>query len=255
MNRGLEGRVAIVTGASRGIGREIALTLASYGASIVIGYQKNVAQAEEVASQIQSLHGQDRALIVQVEVSRESDVKFLFDAAESHFKKKPHILVNAAGVLLSTYPKLEETSLEDWDWVFSVNTKGCFMACKEAAKRLDDRGGGRIVNITSTVVANLPLGYGAYAASKAAVETFTKILAKEVGARKITANCVAPGPVASELFFEGKSEEMIQRFVDQTPLKRLGEVKDIVEMVALIVSDAGEWLNGQVVRLNGGLAM
>ncbi|GAV59380.1 adh_short_C2 domain-containing protein [Cephalotus follicularis] len=138
---------------------------------------------------------------------------------------------------------------------FSINTRGAFLVCKEAANRLIHGGGGRIILITTSVVASLLPGYAAYAASKAAVETFTKIAAKELKGTGITANCVAPGPVATELFFAGKTEEMVKRIVDACPLGRLGEPKDINQVVGFLATDAGEWINGQVIRVNGGFTV
>ncbi|KAJ7147580.1 hypothetical protein O6H91_08G094300 [Diphasiastrum complanatum] len=251
-SRKLEGRVAIVTGGSRGIGREIALSLGSYGAAVVVVYQGREDKANEVVNLIHNKSS--KAIAVRADVSSEQDVKAVFDKAEETFGKV-HILVSSAGILLSSYPSVEDTSLEDWDRIFAVNTKGSFISCREAAKRLVRGGGGRIVNLGTSMVAALYPGYGAYAASKAAVETFTKVLAKELKGRRITANVVAPGPVATEMFFEGKDETTIERFKAQTPLERLGEPSDVSGLVLFLVSDEGEWVNGQVIRANGGLAV
>ena len=133
-----------------------------------------------------------------------------------------------------------------------MNTKGVFLCCKEAANRLHRGGGGRIIALTSSVVASNPVGYGAYAASKAAVEAMVRILAKELKGTGITANCVAPGAVATDMFFEGKSEEMMKKAASAPPLGRLGETKDIAPVVGFLATDAGEWVNAQVVRVNGG---
>ncbi|KAI3471433.1 hypothetical protein Pfo_030797 [Paulownia fortunei] len=222
----LNGRVAIVTGASRGIGPDL---LAS---------ELNSNAADKSPSS-------PVAIAVKADVSNPDDVKSLFDRAEQEFNTPAHIL----------YPTLANTTVEDWETTFSVNTKGAFLTCREATNRLARGGGGRIVLIsTSTVGVALP-GYATYSASKAAVETMAKIVAKELKGSGITVNCVAPGPVATELFFAGKSEEMVQRIVDACPLGRLGEPNDVAQIIGFLVSDAGEWVNGQVIRVNGGFVV
>lgn len=137
----------------------------------------------------------------------------------------------------------------------SVNATGAFLVCKEAAKRIVTGGGGRIITASSSMVHILKPGYGAYVASKAAVEAITKMMAKELKGRKITANVVAPGPVATEMFFAGKDEALIESFKAAPPLERLGECEDIASLILFLVSDGGEWVNGQVIRANGGLAI
>ncbi|XP_042404472.1 NADPH-dependent aldehyde reductase-like protein, chloroplastic [Zingiber officinale] len=250
----LSGRVAIVTGASRGIGRAIAAHLASLGASLVLCYSSNSVAADQLASQLNSSSDQPpRAVSVRADVSDAEAVKSLFDAAESAFGgRAAHIFIACAGVLDDKYPTLSATTDEDWDRTFAVNTRGAFLCCREAANRLVRGGGGRIVCITSSTVASLRPGYGAYVASKAAVEAMVKVLAKELKGTGITANCVAPGPVATEMFFAGKSEELVKRIVEECPLGRLGEVEDIAPVVGFLCTDSGEWVNGQVVRANGG---
>ncbi|CAL9134105.1 unnamed protein product [Musa textilis] len=248
----LAGRVAIVTGASRGIGRAIALHLASLGASVVLGYASNAAQADLLAAQINSSH-EARAVAVRADVSDPADVKSLFDRAESAFGgTAPHILVACAGVLDPKYPPLVNTTLEDWDAAFNVNARGAFLCCREAAARLMRGGGGRIVTVSSSLVAALPPGYAAYSASKAAVEAMTKVLAKELRGTRVTANCVAPGATATELFFAGKSEEAVKRIAEASPMGRLGQPEDVAALVGFLCTDAAEWVNGQVVRVNGG---
>ncbi|KAF2288234.1 hypothetical protein GH714_005196 [Hevea brasiliensis] len=226
----LNGRVAIVTGGSRGIGRAISTHLHSLAASA----------------------SRPQAVAIRADVSDPYQVKQLFDRAEQEFGSKIHILVNCAGIMDPKYPTLAKTTVEDWDMTFNVNAKGAFLCCREAANRLAREVGGRIITITTSIVgSNLP-GYAAYAASKAAVETMTKILAKELKGTGITANSVAPGPVATELFFSGKTEETVKRMADACPLGRLGEPKDVSQVVGFLASDAGQWINGQVIRVNGG---
>ncbi|WOL15285.1 short-chain type dehydrogenase/reductase-like [Canna indica] len=251
----LAGRVAIVTGASRGIGRAIALHLASLGASVVLCYASNSAQADLLASEINSSYSSSpRAVAVRADVSDPADVKSLFDRAESAFAgaAAPHILVACAGVLDPKYPSIANTAVEDWDAAFSVNARGAFLCCREAAQRLARGGGGRIVTVSSSLVGVLQPGYGAYTASKAAVEAMTRVLAKELRGTGVTANCVAPGPTATDLFFAGKSEEDLRRMAQANPMGRLGKPEDVAALVGFLCTDAGGWVNGQVVRVNGG---
>ncbi|KAK6151864.1 hypothetical protein DH2020_014499 [Rehmannia glutinosa] len=247
----LQDRVAIVTGASRGIGRAIALHLSSLGAKVVINYASNSAQAETVAAQINT-GSTVRAVTFQADISDPDQVKSLFDAAESAFSSSIHIFVNSAGVLDSKYPPIANTTIDDFDQTFSVNARGAFLCCREAANRIKRGGGGRIICLTTSLVASLKPGYAAYTASKAAVEAMVKILAKELKGTGITANAVAPGPVATEMFFAGKTEEAVKRAVVECPLGRLGETEDVAPVVGFLASDAGEWVNGQIIRANGG---
>lgn len=252
----LKGRVAIITGGSRGIGRAIALHFNSLGAKLVINYASNSTQADQLVSELNSTTAevttsdtQPQAIAIKADVSDEEQVRTLFDQAEAIFGSV-QILVHSAGVLDSKYPLISNTSVADWDKTFSINAKGAFLCCREAVNRFSQ--GGRIIMISSSLVAGLQPGYGAYTASKAAVETMIKITAKELKGRGVTANCVAPGPTATELFYEGKSEETIKRMIDLCPLGRLGQTDDITPIVGLLASDAGEWINGQVIRVNGG---
>ncbi|KAK9079205.1 hypothetical protein SSX86_000875 [Deinandra increscens subsp. villosa] len=256
----LHDRVAIVTGGSRGIGKAISLHLASLGAKLVINYSSNSSQADLVVSEInsssksqsQSQSNSQSAIAVKADVSDPDQVKYLFDAAESAFDSPIYVIVNSAGVMDASYSSISDSSIDEFDRIFTVNTRGAYLCCKEAAKRLKHGGGGRIICLTTSLVAALKPGYGAYTASKAAVEAMVKILAKELKGTKITANCVAPGPIATELFFEGKTEEMVKKTVEQIPLGRIGEPGDVAPLVGFLASDAGEWVNGQVVRVNGG---
>jgi 3-oxoacyl-[acyl-carrier protein] reductase len=248
----LQDRVAIVTGSSRGIGREIALHLASLGAKLVINYTSNSNHADSVAAEININHSTPRAITVRADVSNPEDVKSLFDSAERAFNSPIHIFVNSAGVLDSEYPTIANTTVENFDRIMNINAKGAFLCAKEAANRLKRGGGGRIILLTSSLVASLKAGYGAYAASKAAVEAMTKILAKELKGTGITANCVAPGTVATDMFFEGKTEEMVKKAAEDNPFGRIGETKDISPFVGFLASDASEWVNGQIIRVNGG---
>ncbi|MQM03113.1 hypothetical protein Taro_035887 [Colocasia esculenta] len=255
----LHGRAAIVTGASRGIGRAIAAHLASLGAHVLVNYAGNAAQADLLVSELNASYPvpassapRPRAIPFRADVSSAADVKAMFDAAEKAFGGPAHILVACAGVLDEKYPALAATTEEVWDTAFAVNAKGAFLCCREAANRLVRGGGGRIIVISSSAIGALRPGFGAYVASKAAVEAMTKILAKELRGTQITANCVAPGPVATDMFFAGKSEEDVKKAVEVIPLGRLGETSDIAPVVGFMATDASEWVNGQVIRANGG---
>ncbi|KAG0541776.1 hypothetical protein BDA96_02G046600 [Sorghum bicolor] len=243
----LAGRVAIVTGASRGIGRAIAAHLSSLGASVVLGYASRADEADALAASL------PRAVAVRADVSDEAGVRSLFDAAESAFGVGgAHILVANAGVNDDTYPAVADTTTEAFDRVVAVNLRGAFLCLREAANRVPRGGGGRIVAVTSSVVGSLPPGYAAYTASKAAVEALVRTMAKELRGTRVTANCVAPGATASDMFFKGKSEDMVRRAVEICPMERLGEPGDIAPVVGFLCTDAAEWVNGQVIRANGG---
>jgi len=243
----LAGRVAIVTGASRGIGRAIAAHLSSLGASLVLGYASRAEEADALAASL------PRAVAVRADVSDEAGARSLFDTARSAFGGAgAHILVANAGVLDDAYPTVAGTATESFDRLVAVNLRGAFLCLREAANRLPRGGGGRIVAVTSSVVGSLPEGYGVYTASKAAVEALVRTMAKELKGTRITANCVAPGATATDMFFAGKSEEMVRRSVENNPMERLGEPGDIAPVVGFLCTDAAEWVNGQVIRANGG---
>ncbi|WP_158780658.1 SDR family oxidoreductase [Pantoea sp. BAV 3049] len=240
-------KVAIVTGASRGIGAQIALRLAEDGYNVVVNYASKEKEALEVVEQLKCV-GVD-ALAVQGDVSDAAAVVALFDAAESKFGRLD-LLVNNAGVL-KTQPLVEHSD-ELFIQTFGINVQGTFNTLREAGKRMKD--GGRIINLSSSAVAlNMP-GYAIYNGSKAAVEAFTRTFAKELRGRNITVNAVAPGPVATELFLNGKSDELIQSLANMNPLQRLGQPDDIAAVIAFLASEQSGWINGQVIRANGGMA-
>jgi 3-oxoacyl-[acyl-carrier protein] reductase len=239
-------RVAIVTGSSRGIGAAIAERLAADGFAVVVNYAGNAKPAGEVVAKITSAGGQ--AIPVQADISDAKSVSALFDAAEQAFGGVD-VLVNNAGIM--KLAPVAETSDELWAQTIAINLSGVFYGLREAAKRL--REGGRIVNFSSSVVGLYQPTYAAYAATKGAVEAMTHILSKELGPKKITVNAIAPGPVATELFLNDKSEDDIKPIIGRTPLARLGEPADIASAVSFLVGPDGGWINGQILRANGGI--
>ncbi len=247
MSEHLKGKVALVTGASRGIGRAIAERLARAGASVVVNYASNGAEAQKVVAEIEGKGG--KAFAIQADVGRVSEIVRLFDQAIAHFGKLD-ILVNNAGVML--IKPVSATTEADFDRIFAINVKGTFFACQQAATRLAD--GGRIINLSSSTTARLLPAYGAYVATKGAVEQLTRSLSKEVGARGITVNVVSPGPTETELFLTGKTPEQIDFFSKQSAFNRLGRPQDIAGVVAFLASDEAGWISGQNIRVNGALA-
>ncbi|PMV18128.1 MULTISPECIES: SDR family oxidoreductase [unclassified Pseudomonas] len=239
-------QVAIITGASRGIGAVIAKQLAADGYAVAINYASSATEASKLVVELrQAGH---RAIAIQGDVANPADITRLFDQAEAQLGKVD-VLINNAGIL-KTLP-LAQHSDELYNQNFDIHTRGTFNALREAATRLND--GGRIVNFSSSTVGlNFP-GYAVYIASKAAVESLTQVFAKEMRGRRITVNAVAPGPVATELFLHGKTEEQIHGMAKMPPLERLGQPEDVARVVAFLVSPAGGWVNGQILRANGGL--
>ncbi|MBB3309519.1 3-oxoacyl-[acyl-carrier protein] reductase [Rhizobium sp. BK196] len=241
-----QNKVALVTGASRGIGASIAERLAKDGFTVVINYAGNAALAEELAQKIEKAGS--KALTAQADVADADAVRRMFDAAEAAFGGID-VLVNNAGIMLLS--RLADVDDATFDRQISINLKGTFNTLREAAKRLRD--GGRVINFSSSVVGLKPETYSVYAATKAAVETMGAILSKEMRGRQITVNTVAPGPTATDLFLNGKSDELIDRLAKANPLERLGTPEDIAAVVAFLAGPDGAWINGQVLRANGGM--
>jgi 3-oxoacyl-[acyl-carrier protein] reductase len=239
-------RVAIVTGASRGIGAAVAERLAADGFTVVINYSGDIKSAETLAKKIEAKGG--RALTAKADVSDPNAVRGMFDAAEAAFGGVD-VLVNNAGIM--KLAKMADSDDALFDQQIAINLKGSFNAMREAAKRL--RTGGRIINFSTSVVGIKLETYGVYAATKAAIETMTAILSKEMRGRNVTVNAVAPGPVGTELFLNGKSPELIDRMAKMNPLERLGTPGDIAATVSFLAGPDGGWINGQVLRANGGV--
>ncbi|NHC46549.1 SDR family oxidoreductase [Motilibacter aurantiacus] len=239
-------RVAVVTGGSRGIGRAVAAKLGSQGYAVVVGYTAQQARAEEAVAEVVAAGGQ--AVAVQADVADERAVAAMFETAEAEFGGVD-VVVNAAGRMYLA--PVAELDLDLVDAMHRTNIRGTLVVSREAARRV--RPGGAIVNFSTTqVVLQFPT-YGAYAASKGAVEAMTLSLARDLRGRDVTANTVAPGATATDMFLDGKSDELVERLSKQAPLERLGQPEDVAEVVAFLASPAGHWVNGQVVRANGGL--
>ncbi|MET3293087.1 UNVERIFIED_CONTAM: 3-oxoacyl-[acyl-carrier protein] reductase [Brevibacillus sp. OAP136] len=245
MEKKLSGKVALITGASRGIGRTIAEAFAAEGAKVVVNYNSNAEKAEEVVAGITSVGGE--AIAVQADVGRVADVKKLFEATLQVFGRVD-ILVNNAGIMMMK--PLESFTEEDYDRSFDSNVKGTFFACQQAALHMS--AGGSIINFSTSIAGAMFPQYSLYAGTKGAVEQITRQLAKELGPKGITINAVAPGPVNTELFTQGKSEAQIEALTKLNSFGRLGETDDIAGVVVFLASQEARWITGQTLRVNGG---
>jgi 3-oxoacyl-[acyl-carrier protein] reductase len=239
-------KVAIVTGASRGIGSAIAERLAADGFTVVVNYAGSEAAAETLVRKIEANGG--KAIAARADVADAAAVTRLFDTAEAAFGGVD-VLVNNAGVMALS--PIADTDNASFTRQIDINLRGSFNTLREAGRRL--RNGGRIINLSSSVVGLLQPGYGVYAATKAAVEALTSVMAKEMRGRQITVNAVAPGPTGTELFLTGKPQDLVDRLAKAAPLERLGEPEDIAATVAFLAGPDGVWINGQTLRANGGI--
>jgi len=240
------GKITIVTGASTGIGATVAERLAKDGYTLVVNYAGNTAAAEAVVAKIKAAGGQ--AITAQADVANPDAARRMFDSTETAFGGVD-VLINNAGIM--TPKPIADSDDALFDRHIAVNLKGTFNSLREAARRMRD--GGRIVNFSSSVIGIYQPNYAVYAATKAGVEAMTHILAKELRGRNITVNAVAPGPVATALFLDGKPKEAIAGYAKLPPLERLGQPEDIADVISFLVGPAGGWINGQVLRANGGI--
>ena len=241
----LANKSIIVTGASRGIGKEIALLLAKNGASVVINYTNNTVQAIAVKNEIEANGG--KAITVQADVSKKEDVLRLFDDSIQAFGKVD-VLINNAGVMKNK--PFKDYTEEDFTLQFEVNVRGVFNTIQAAFTKLADNG--IILNFSSTTTKLMLPSYGIYSATKAAVEQITRVVSKEIG-RGISVNAIAPGPTRTELFLEGKSEEFIKKLNGMNAFGRLAEPIDIAKVVLFLASDDSKWISGQVIGANGAM--
>lgn len=238
-------RVAIVTGASGGIGRAVAVRLAQEGMAVAVHYAGNRSRAQETVDEVANAGG--RAIVVAADVADENEVTAMFDRVEAEFGGVD-VVVNTAGLMLLA--PLIDLDFDDFDRMHRTNVRGTFVVSQQAARRV--RAGGAIVNFSSSVVKIALPSYTAYAATKGAVDAMTLILAKELRGRDITVNTVAPGPTATPLFLDGKPQEVVDNLKSMSPLERLGEPADIAEAIAFLAGPA-RWINGQVIYANGGV--
>jgi 3-oxoacyl-[acyl-carrier protein] reductase len=238
-------KVALVTGAGRGIGAAIAERLARDGFTVVVNYASSAATAEALVSKINASGG--KALAAPADVSKAADVRRMFDSIETAFGGID-VVVNNAGIM--PVGAIGETDDQTFDRLIDVNLRGSFNVMRQAASRLRD--GGRVVNFSSSVTALLQPTFGVYAGTKAAIEAITTVFAKELVGRNITVNAVAPGPVATELLSHAP-QAALDHLIAMTPLRRLGQPSDIASAIAFLVGPDAGWVNGQTLRVNGGI--
>ncbi|KXF75610.1 3-ketoacyl-ACP reductase [Paramesorhizobium deserti] len=241
----LKDKTAIITGAGKGIGAAIARRLAHDGCAVVVNYARDEAAARQVVKDIEQAGG--KAVAIQADIGDPAGMTKLFDAAEAAFGPAD-ILVNNAGMMRLS--PLADATDADFDEHCAVNLGGTFRGMREAARRLRD--GGRIISLSSSVVGFYQPGYSLYAATKAAIEAMTHVLAKELGPRRITVNAIAPGPIETDFFMRGKSEELVANITRMIPLGRLGQPDDIADAIAFLAGPESGWVNGQTIRANGG---
>jgi len=239
-------KTAIITGASRGIGANLARKLAADGFAVVVNYNSSADAAETLVSDIKASGG--TAIAIAADIGAPDGIAHLFDAAKAEFGGVD-VLVNNAGIM--SCASIADTDDDAFEKQVAVNLGGVFRGMRSAANQLRD--GGRIISFSSSVVGLYQPTYGVYAATKAAVEALTHVLAKELGPRGITVNAVAPGPVATDFFLKGKSDQLIENIIAMNPFKRLGQPDDITNVVSFLASEQGGWISGQTIRANGGV--
>lgn len=243
----LKEKVVLITGASRGIGAAIAHKLAEAGAKIIVNYAGSTEAAEQTVKELQQKGAE--AIALQADVSKTAEVKRMFDEAIAHYGRID-VLVNNAGIMITTL--LKDTTDEEFSRQFDINVKGTFNTMREAADRLADNGS--IINFSTSVNRIMLPGYSTYVATKAAVEQLTRVFSKEIGGRGINVNSVSPGPTNTELFTNGKPQEVIDRLAALSAFNRIGEPEDIAKVVLFLASDDASWITAQNLGVNGGMA-
>lgn len=243
----LNEKVILVTGASRGIGTAVAQQLAASGAKVIVNFAGGREAATETVNAIKAQGGD--AIALQADVSKADEVNRMFTEAIAHYGRID-VLVNNAGIMITKL--LKDTTDEDFTRQFDINVRGTFNTMREAATRLADNGS--IINFSSSTTRLMMPAYGTYVATKGAVEQMTRVFAKEAGSRGINVNCVSPGPTNTELFTNGKSEELIARLASLSAFNRIGETDDIARVVAFLAGDDAKWISGQNIGVNGAMA-
>lgn len=241
-----QSKTAIVTGASRGIGKAIALQLAGQGINLVVNYQSNEEEANKVVRQAQDLGVEAKA--VKADISHSNQVETLFEATKTYFGDVDIVVNNAA---VQMHKMIGEHTYDDIDKLFNINAKGAFYVLQHAMEQLSDNG--HIVALSSSLTTMMVPGYSAYNGTKAAVEQFVRSAAKEVARRGININAIAPGPVDTELLRNTETEQGLQFLAGLSGFQRLGTPEDIANIVGFFCSDASRWVSGQVIRANGAL--
>ncbi|KAI5803528.1 hypothetical protein DFH27DRAFT_556093 [Peziza echinospora] len=245
----LTGKVAIITGSSKGIGKSIALRLASDGASVIINYTSDAIAAATIVSEI----GEDRAFAIKADLGNSAEVKQLVAKTIERFGRLDWVVCNAA---IMPMISLEEVTMEDYERTFAVNVRGPMFLAKEAAPHLAPLTGRIILLSTSlTKAQNLVPQHLLYLSTKGAVEQMARVLAKDLGRKGINVNCISPGPTATDMFFAGKSEELVARIASLMPAGRLGLPEEVAGVVRFLVGEDGSWVNGQNIAVNGGMAV
>lgn len=243
----LKNKTAIITGSSRGLGKKIAIALAKQGANVVVNYNSNESEALSTVNEILSDGG--NAIAIKADVSKSEDINNLFEKTVEHFGRID-IVVNNAGIMVTKF--LKDFSEEEFDKQFSINVKSVFLMMKKASETLEQNG--RIINISSSTSRLMMPGYAVYSATKSAVEQMTRVFAKEIGSKGITVNAVLPGPIKTELFLNGKSDELINRIASLSAFNRIGEVEDIIPIILFLSGNDSQWITGQNIGINGGMA-
>jgi len=243
----LNNKVVLVTGASRGIGAAVAKRIAGEGAKVIINYAGSKEEAQQTVQSIKDNGGD--AIALKADVSKAADVTALFDAAIAHYGRID-VLINNAGLMITKL--IKDTSDEEFTRQFEVNVRGTFNTLREAATKLANKG--TIINFSSSTTRLMLPAYGTYVATKGAVEQLTRVFAKEVGSRGINVNAVLPGPTNTELFTNGKSQELIDKLAALNAFNRIAETEDIAKVVTFLASDNAKWISGQTIGLNGAMA-